>query len=201
MTKAVYQLLWRIFNTSTESNPEQTSVLLTAPTAKAAVLIKGLTLHSAFCIPVHQKLFYKMLHPAKLNTFRCKYSNLKWFIIDEVSMCGTNLFNFINMRLQEIMGSSKLFGGVSILAIGDLYQLKPVKDNSVFVDSNEAYGYLAPNVWTENFKMYELTKIMRQADDIPFSEALNRLREGKQTTADVALLRSREVKGSSYPLI
>lgn len=77
MTKAVYQSLWRIFNTSTESNPEQTSVLLTAPTAKATFFIKGLTLHSAFCIPINQKLSYKMLHPAKLNTFRCKYSNLK----------------------------------------------------------------------------------------------------------------------------
>ena len=200
VTKSIYQSLWRIFNTSTEIQPEKTAILLTAPTAKAAFLIKGLTIDSAFCVPVNQKLSSTMLPAAKLNTFRCKYSNLKWLIIDEVSMCGTNLLNYINMRLQEIMGTSKHFGGVNVLAIGDLYQLKPVKDRSVFLSSNEDYGYLAPNVWQENFNMYELTKIMRQIDDIPFSEALNRLREDIHTLSDIELLRSREVKDSNYPL-
>ena len=42
VTKAIYQSLWRIFNTSTEIQPDKTSILLTAPTAKAAFLIKEL---------------------------------------------------------------------------------------------------------------------------------------------------------------
>ena len=86
------------------------------------------------------------------------------------------------------------------MAIGDLYQLKPVKDQSVFLDSNEDYGYLAPNVCQENFNIYELTKFMRQVDDVPFSEALNRLRDDKHTVSDIELLMSRQVKDSNYPL-
>ena len=104
VTKAIFQSLWRIFNTSTEIQPDKTSILLTAPTAKTAFLIKELTIHSALCVSVNQKLSNKMLPAAKLNTF--KYSCLKWLIIDEVSVCGTNLLNFINMRLQEIMDTS-----------------------------------------------------------------------------------------------
>jgi hypothetical protein len=39
------------------------------------------------------------------------------------------MLNFINLRLQEIMGNSLDFGGISVLAGGDFYQLKPVFDD------------------------------------------------------------------------
>ena len=39
------------------------------------------------------------------------------------------MFNVqINSRLKDNKGSSLPFGGVSIVAIGDLFQLKPVMD-------------------------------------------------------------------------
>ena len=43
-------------------------------------------------------------------------------IIDEVSMVGSNMLLEIHKRLQQIKGVSddKVFGGVSILAVGDL---------------------------------------------------------------------------------
>ena len=199
VTKAVYQALIRLYNTSPDSPPEQTSVLLTAPTGKAAYLIKGLTNHSAFGIPANQGLRYKMLSLDKLNTYRYKYSNLKWIIIDEISMCGSNMFNFINQRLQEIVGVKKPFGGVSVIAIGDLFQLSPVKDIWIFSHPNKGYSILTPNVWTENFHLFELTKIMRQLDDLPFAETLNRVREGHHTPEDIKLLKTRVVDDSNCP--
>jgi hypothetical protein len=69
-----------------------------------------------------------------------------------------------------------LFGGISILAVGDLFQLKPVFDGLVFENLSQEYGPLALNLWRENFKMYELTVIMRQKDSREFAELLNRLR-------------------------
>ena len=44
-------------------------------------------------------------------------------IIDEVSMVGSNMLLEIHKRLQQIKGVSDdaVFGGVSILAVGDLY--------------------------------------------------------------------------------
>ena len=55
-------------------------------------------------------------------------------IIDEVSMIGSNMLLEIQRRLQQIKGVSddKVFGGVSILAVGDLYQLPPVGQTPLF---------------------------------------------------------------------
>lgn len=63
---------------------------------------------------------------------RCRYFQLKVVFIDEISMVGAGMFNFINLRLQEIKECCKPFGGVSIITFGDLFQLKPVMDSWIF---------------------------------------------------------------------
>ena len=51
------------------------------------------------------------------------------------------------------------------------------------------------------FKMIELTEIMRQKDDQPFTELLNRIRAGTQTEADIQCIQSRSISpsDSNYP--
>ena len=165
---------------------------MSAPTGKAAFNINGRTVHSAFFLPVSQGYkVYKPLDTEKLNTLRVKYRNLSVVFIDEVSMVGHDMLNFINLRLQQIMGTTKVFGGVSMILIGDLCQLQPVGDGWIFNDLTSAYGPLATNLWKHYFSMYELTEIMRQKDDQSFAMLLNRLREGKQTDADIDLLKER----------
>ena len=58
-----------------------------------------------------------------LNTLRSKLSKLMLITIDEVSMVGSNMQLEIHRRLQQIRGvpGDVMFGGVSILAVGDLY--------------------------------------------------------------------------------
>jgi len=41
---------------------------------------------------------------------------------------GNGMFNFLNLRLQQIMGTKEPFGGVRLITVGDLFQLKPVFD-------------------------------------------------------------------------
>ena len=129
-----------------------------------------------------------------MNTLRCQYGNLKMVFIDEISMCGTNMLNFINNRLQEIMGVRTIFGGLSVICIGDLHQLRPIGDTWIFHQPTLGLAILGPNLWKDKFKLFELTKIMRQKDDKQFAEALNRLREGIQTAQDVALFKTRCLK-------
>ena len=43
---------------------------------------------------------------------------------------------------------------------------------------------MALNLWTDRFKMFELTEIMRQKDDTEFTELLNRLRYNSLTESD-----------------
>ena len=64
-------------------------------------------------------------------------------------MVGNTMLNVqINRRLKDIKGSSLPFGGVSIVAIGDLFQLQPVMDGYIFKNmDDDEYGVLAPNIW------------------------------------------------------
>ena len=71
---------------------------------------------------------YNHLSADELNTFRIKYRHLKVVIIDEISMVGNMTLSFIDTRLQQLTGSKAAFGGLSVIAVGDLYQLKPVGD-------------------------------------------------------------------------
>lgn len=121
VTCGIYQALQRWFTQSPGDNPDTKYILLTAPTGKAAYLIKGSTIHSAFKIPANQSLTYKSLTSDKLNTLRKDLGHLQVVIIDEVSMLGCNMMNYINFRLQDIMSIRKPFGGVSILAVGNLF--------------------------------------------------------------------------------
>ena len=175
-------------------------VLILAPTGKAAYNIKGNTIHSALAIPTCQSLkIYKPLDSSRLNTLRCKLGGVKLIFIDEISMVGNTMFNVqFNNRLKDFKGSSVPFGGVSIVAIGDLFQLQPVMDGYIFkhIDNNE-YGILTPNVWQELFKMFELNQIMRQRESKQFAEMLNRLREGNHTKEDIMELK----KGLFYQVV
>ena len=49
--------------------------------------------------------------------------------------------------------------------------------------------------------MIEITEIMRQKDDQPFTELLNRFRTGTQTEADIHCIQSRPISpsDSNYP--
>ena len=79
----------------------------------------------------------------QLNTLRIKHKFLKVVIIDEISMEGNTTFDFIDTRLQQLRGIRAPFGGLSVIAVGDFYQLKPVNDilgqsstRTVGIDSN-----------------------------------------------------------------
>ena len=204
VTNALYEALIRYLNSIPGENPDEVKVLKVAPTGKAAYNIGGNTLHSAFKIPANRGFEYCTLDRDRLNTIRGKLSKLEVIFIDEISMVGSGMFKFLNLRLQQIMGTQKPFGGVSLVTVGDLFQLKPVFDKWIFENSKDDYSALAMNIWQEQFKMFELTEIMRQKDDREFAELLNRLREGKHTQHDIEILKGRILKDKptecNYPM-
>ena len=38
-------------------------------------------------------------------------------------MVGSGMFNFLNVRLQQIMGTNEPLGGISLVTVGDLSSL------------------------------------------------------------------------------
>ena len=187
--RALYQTLYRILNLKDGDNPGDKRILLCAYMGFAAFNISGQTICSAF----HKKMYQGTNHLSadELNKFRIKYRNLKIVIIDEISMVGNRTLNFINTRLQQLMGTKEVFGGLSVIAVGDLYQLKPVGDKLISLDLEKGASSLGRNLWKELFTMYELVDIMRQKDDLAFAQLLNRLRLNEMTEEDKQKLQTR----------
>jgi PIF1-like helicase/Helicase len=181
---------------STKSEACSIRTLICAPTGKSAHNISGLTLHTAFSLPVSQNRapFYE-LSADKLNTLRCKLHGLKFLIIDEISMVGATLFEQTESRLRQLFDRTKPFGGISVIAAGDFTQLRPVCDSYVFEGSKRSpYYELAHNALWQSFKIFELNEIMRQKDDIPFAQALQNYATCELAADDLELFRSRVVE-------
>ncbi|MES9881383.1 MAG: AAA family ATPase [Sedimenticola sp.] len=190
-------------------NPEGVTVLLSAPTGTAANNIDGTTIHQAFSIPVRKRgtkdSDYIPMGHDKLATVRFHLQSLKVLIVDEISMVGSNILWYIHRRLQDIMGTPSddvFFGGVSVIAVGDFYQIPPVLQKPIFATPSDEYARLNPiHMWKDLFKMYELTQIMRQGKDTEFAQLLNRVRVAHVTDSDIQLLKGREVSAcqEDYP--
>ena len=63
--------------------------------------------------------------------------------LGEISMVGSGMFNFLGLRLQQIMETKEPFGSLSIITVGNLFQLKPVYDHLIFENSKHGYTPLA----------------------------------------------------------
>lgn len=197
---AVYQTLLRYYKM--EPGPIDSSpIMLCAYTGKAAHNIGGVTAHNAFLLSI--KNFMEVseyrLTAEKLNNLRVKFAKLKMIIIDEISLFGRRTFEKLNERLKEIFRVDRLFGGITIIALGHFGQLRPVKDDFIFASSGNCIQRMIGNVLWQPFIYYELTEIMRQKDDLAFAEALGRMSIGIMTKNDVDLFKSRCFAENNLP--
>ena len=202
LIRTIYHTAVNMFKYSSV-NPSLPTVLLLAPTGVAAVNISGTTVNTGLAIPKHAGINLPPLPDQKKTLLRLSLSELKLLIIDEISMISNNRLLHIHQRLKEIFGtsSSKIFAGISIIAVGDLYQLPPIQQKPIFCRySNDIYNLSHP--WQE-FKMIELIEIMRQKDNQPFIELLNRVRVAQHTEADIHTIQCRAIDvndKNNYPL-
>jgi hypothetical protein len=156
--------------------------LLTAPTGVAAQNVGGFTIHSALRI-LQSGSGYQSLAFHDLE-FKRKLQSIQILIIEEVSMVSSSLFNFISNLFARIHNSDIAFGGISVIAVGDLAQLPPVRGEPVFYSS----------VW-QLFYPLILRKSQRQHDDEEFFQMLEEVKFGKITAATWAKF---EEKATNY---
>ena len=101
--------------------------MVVAPTGVAALNIGGSTINSAFRIGFDT---FPVIQESKDPRFKKLLKNLELLIIDEISMVRAPMLDAISETLQIHRNSSKPFGGIHVLACGDLFQLPPVvKEN------------------------------------------------------------------------
>ena len=189
LIKTIYHTVIKTFRYD-GMNPENPTVLLSVPTGVAAININGTTINTPLAIPKNTGDTLPAMSDQKRTQMRLSLSELKLLVVDEISMVSNTALHHIHQRLKEIFATSdsQLFAGLSVIALDDLYQLPPIQRKPVFEDyKNDALNLYHP--W-HVFKMIELTEIMRQKDDQPFIEQLNRFRTGSQTNEDIQCIQS-----------
>ncbi|KAG9518372.1 hypothetical protein KCU93_g8448, partial [Aureobasidium melanogenum] len=149
------------------SNHQGTPVTKVAPTGVAARNIKSSTIHEAFNIGIHG---YIALDATALGDLQSKLSGVKVIVIDEKSMVDVRLLTWVDQRCREFTSVfDKSFGGLSVLLVGDFYQLEPFSSNSLF-KPQLCDSYLAFD------KSFFLSTAHRQGNDIAFQRILADIR-------------------------
>lgn len=165
-------------------------VFVTAMTGCAALLLGGRTLHAALAIGLADK-------PAReLYTKACYYRKqrveelrlLDCLIIDEISMCSSNLLDTVDEYLRYVRRSSRPFGGIQVIVVGDFCQLPPVAPSSA--SSVVPFAFTSTAWARASFTTVTLTTVHRQSDDPIFSALLLRARLGSITPEDALVLRA-----------
>lgn len=172
-------------------NTDKNHVIL-APTGVAALNVQGMTLHSFFQLP------FGFIHQEEVDILHKKkkiFESLDTIIIDEISMVRADVMEAIDTSLRLNTGNkTEPFGGVQVIAFGDLFQLPPVARGEELEYLKEAYGgvyfFNAPAYGQGNFRKYNLTKIFRQKDR-HFIDLLAKIRTNTLQDPDLKELNTR----------
>ncbi|CAF4397463.1 unnamed protein product, partial [Adineta steineri] len=135
----------------------------------------------------------------KLYTLRNRLNGLLLIIIDEISLVSHGLFQKINKRLNEIFRtfdkSDTYFGGIPVIAFGDMAQIEPVAAKQVFYrPSGELFS-----LWHDLFRPINFDINMRQGNDRLFFDCLCRMRIGCLDDESEMLLKSRSIRQQDNP--
>lgn len=178
------------------------SYVIVAPTGVAAINAGGSTIHSVFGFPLtaftpdNQPVDFNLANNRislnkhlrynrdKLTMFR----SLELLVIDEISMVRVDLLDAIDYALRRARKNEQPFGGVQLLVIGDLFQLAPVVNPTIWYILQNHYDspyFFDASSWRHSKPVtIELTKIFRQRN-LEFIDILNRMRDGNTTLADI----------------
>ncbi len=156
-------------------------MIVVAPTGIAALNIGGTTINSGFRIGFDT---FPEITKSKDPRFNKLLKKLELLIIDEVSMVRAPMLDAISQTLKIHRGNDEPFGGVSVLACGDLFQLPPVikeYEEKIIFDKYDSIYFFSAYSFKEfnNPKFFELIKSFRQENDGDFYNLLNNIRLGE----------------------
>ena len=154
--------------------------IVVAPTGVAALNIGGSTINSAFRIGFDT---FPVIQESNDPRFKKLLKKLELLIIDEISMVRAPMLDAISETLKLHRNSQEPFGGIHVLACGDLFQLPPVvKDHEVNIidEKYESVYFFSSKSYKEIEKpaFFELTYSFRQSEDEDFYSLLNNIRLG-----------------------
>lgn len=154
-------------------------IVCACPTAVSALNVGGQTIHSLFQIQPRDFIMPEFLKlKAKPRNILAATDVL---IIDEISMVAPDLLDAIDILARWARRNNEPFGGIQVVAIGDLFQLPPVITHDATQYYETEYGH--PNAYffdshvygRANFIKFNFDFVYRQSD-LPLLENLVQLR-------------------------
>ncbi len=162
-------------------------IICACPTAVSALNVGGQTIHSLFQIQPRDFILPEFL---KLKAKPRNILNATdVLIIDEISMVAPDLLDAIDILARMARRNNEPFGGIQIVAIGDLFQLPPVITREATQYYTSEYGH--PNAYffdshvygRANFIKFNFDFVYRQ-NDLPLLENLVQLRNNDTASLD-----------------
>lgn len=163
-------------------------IAITASTGMAASLIEGQTIHSWAGLGISTEPFNPKDIPRGMWLAKKRMAETDVLIIDEVSMIPLYLFEKLDKAMRWARKSSRPFGGVQLVLMGDFLQLPPVSKAD---DEVDARFIVFSDSWKElDIKYCYLDRIHR-AKDKKLLYVLNSIAAGKVNEKTRQLLESR----------
>ena len=157
-------------------------IVCACPTAVSALNVGGQTIHSLFQIQPRDFIMPELL---KLKAKPRNILNATdVLIIDEISMVAPDLLDAIDILARMARRNNEPFGGIQVVAIGDLFQLPPVitRDAAQYYASEYDHAnsyFFDSNVYKRaDFIKFDFDFVYRQ-NDMPLLENLVRLRQNQ----------------------
>jgi len=152
------------------------STIVAAPTGIAALTAGGQTIHSLCGFPPAWLLDFDIRRKS-----RSPVAKADLLVLDEVSMINANMLDAVDSFFRLNRSSSQPFGGVSVVLIGDLFQLPPIVTAETAPLFRKEYSspkfFAARALQNAPFDAVELTRPFRQHDAL-FVSLLSNIREG-----------------------
>lgn len=146
---------------------------VTAATGIAATHVGGMTLHSWSGIGISESLSKADVDRiASKEHIARRIQKAKVLIIEEISMLSASTFEMADAVCREVRRVEKPFGGLTVILVGDFFQLPPVSRGR-----EVKFAYSSP-VWRDlSLLTCYLTEQYRQ-DDSDFLSVLSAIRSG-----------------------
>lgn len=143
-------------------------IVCACPTAVSALNIGGQTIHSLFQIQPRDFILPELLK------LRAKPRNIlnatDVLVIDEISMVAPDLLDAMDILARSARHNNEPFGGIQVVAIGDMFQLPPVITRDSEQYYADAYEYKNAYFFDSNvykrahFIRYDFNTVYRQSD-------------------------------------
>lgn len=170
------------------------NVVVVAPTGIAAQLIGGSTIHRMFHLGGSLDFFSKNI-VERYRGYDKVLGKVRTLIIDEASMLRADVFDTMNTLCMLAKNNIRIFGGIQIILVGDLYQLPPV-----YKSKEEVWNYMLEEYQEKKpfffdascykkgkFEVLKLQQVHRQNTDAEFLHNLQAICKGNAASNEAAL--------------